>query len=244
MKRTLANRSIGRGLAQVDVLSSDTLVAFAAKAGSTAEDGNGANSPYTAALVKHLTTPGLDLRLALGRVRDEVLKTTANRQEPFVYGSLGGAEIALVSPPKIEIPRPTAPVPVDPPSASTAAREWQDVKETTSIAVLESYKEKHRDDPVYAALAQDRIETLKRVPQAKPEAGATAKSKGEAPSKTRGTADTRAARPNALSYSAHVWTPGSIPTNQTVTSSTPYGTLTCRGGWGGANGTGRVCSWD
>jgi Caspase domain len=34
MKRTIAGRSIGRGLAKVDVLSSDTLIAFAAKAGS------------------------------------------------------------------------------------------------------------------------------------------------------------------------------------------------------------------
>ena len=248
MKRTLTNRSIGRGLAQVDVLSSDTLVAFAAKAGSTAEDGNGANSPYTTALVKHLTTPGLDLRLALGRVRDEVLKATANRQEPFVYGSLGGAEIALVPPVKIEIQPPIAPAPAEPPPANTAAREWQDVKDTTSIAVLERYKERHKDDPVYAALAQDRIDSLRRAPQATsraPEAEVPAKSKGEAPAKTRGSADAaRAARPNALSYSMRVWTPGSIPTNQTVTSSTPYGTLSCRGGWGGANGTGRVCSWD
>lgn len=97
MKRTIAGRSIGRGLAKIDVLTSDTLIAFAAKAGSTAADGETANSPYTSALVKHLTTPGLDLRLALGRVRDEVLKNTGNKQEPFVYGSLGGTEIALVA---------------------------------------------------------------------------------------------------------------------------------------------------
>jgi uncharacterized caspase-like protein len=54
------------------VTASDTLIAFAAKAGSTAADGEGKNSPYTIALVKHLTRPGLDVRLALGRVRDEV----------------------------------------------------------------------------------------------------------------------------------------------------------------------------
>jgi hypothetical protein len=96
MRRTVAGRSIGRGFAPVEVTTSDTLIAFAAKAGSTAADGEGTNSPYTTALVKHLTTAGLDLRLALGRVRDEVLKTTGNKQEPFVYGSLGGAEIALV----------------------------------------------------------------------------------------------------------------------------------------------------
>lgn len=96
MKRTLSSRSIGRGLARVDVVSSDTLVAYSAKAGSTAADGDAANSPYTSALIKHLLTPGLDVRLALGRVRDEVLRTTNNRQEPFVYGSLGGAELPLV----------------------------------------------------------------------------------------------------------------------------------------------------
>jgi hypothetical protein len=108
MRRTVAGRSIGRGLAQVEVTGSDTLIAFAAKAGSTAADGDGTNSPYTTALVKHLTTAGLDLRLALGRVRDEVLKTTGNKQEPFVYGSLGGSEIALVPGPRREREAPPA----------------------------------------------------------------------------------------------------------------------------------------
>jgi uncharacterized caspase-like protein len=41
-------------------LTSDTLIAFAAKAGSTAMDGDGKNSPFTSALLKHLATPGLD----------------------------------------------------------------------------------------------------------------------------------------------------------------------------------------
>jgi uncharacterized caspase-like protein len=85
------------------VLTSDTLIAFAAKHGSIASDGTGTNGPFTLALIKHLTTPGLDLRLALGRVRDEVLKSTNNKQEPFVYGSLGGAEkIPLVPVRKVQ----------------------------------------------------------------------------------------------------------------------------------------------
>ena len=46
--------------------------------------------------LKHLTTPGLDLRQAFGRIRDDVIKATDNRQEPFVYGSLGGATVTLV----------------------------------------------------------------------------------------------------------------------------------------------------
>jgi uncharacterized caspase-like protein len=96
MKRTMATRAIGRGLAKVEPQSSDTLVAFAAKAGSTASDGDGANSPFTTALLQFIASPGLDVRLAFGRVRDEVLRSTGNKQEPFVYGSLGGSIIALV----------------------------------------------------------------------------------------------------------------------------------------------------
>ena len=96
MKRTLASRSVGRGLAKVEPTMSDTLIAFAAKAGAVASDGEGANSPFASALVKHIAEPGLDLRLAFGRVRDEVLKSTGNRQEPFVYGSLGGQTMSLV----------------------------------------------------------------------------------------------------------------------------------------------------
>ena len=97
MKRTVASRAIGRGLAQVEPGRSNTLVAFAAKAGSTAADGDGKNSPFTAALVKYLPKPGLDLRKAFGFARDEVLKVTGNKQEPFIYGSLGGDDYPLVA---------------------------------------------------------------------------------------------------------------------------------------------------
>ncbi len=96
MRRSVASRSIGRGLAKVEPSMSDTLIAFAAKAGAVASDGDGQNSPFARALVKFIAEPGLDLRLAFGRVRDDVLKSTDNRQEPFVYGSLGGETMALV----------------------------------------------------------------------------------------------------------------------------------------------------
>ena len=45
MKRTLASRSVGRGLAKVEPTTSDTLIAFAARAGSTAADGDSLHSP-------------------------------------------------------------------------------------------------------------------------------------------------------------------------------------------------------
>ena len=96
MKRTVSSRSISRGLARIEPTTTNTLVAFAAKAGLTALDGNSKNSPYATALVKYIAAPGLDLRRAFGFVRDDVLQATGNRQEPYVYGSLGGADVALV----------------------------------------------------------------------------------------------------------------------------------------------------
>src|SRR6476646_2036618 len=70
MRRTVASRAIGQGLAKVEPTSPNMLIAYSAKAGSTAADGDGKNSPFTVALSKHLTTPGLDVRRAFGVVRD------------------------------------------------------------------------------------------------------------------------------------------------------------------------------
>jgi uncharacterized caspase-like protein len=111
MKRTLGSRAVGRGLAKVEPSSPNTMIAFAAKAGSTASDGDTANSPFATALVEHLMKPGLDLRKAFGFVRDDVLKATGNKQEPFVYGSLGGNDVSLVP--------AAAPVAAAPPPATT-----------------------------------------------------------------------------------------------------------------------------
>ena len=113
MKRTIAMRGIGQGLAKVEPTNPNTMIAFAAKAGFTALDGDQGqrNSPYAAALASHLTTPGLDLRKAFGFVRDDVLKATGNLQEPFIYGSLGGDDVALV-------PSPRAPTVVADPNAA------------------------------------------------------------------------------------------------------------------------------
>jgi uncharacterized caspase-like protein len=96
MKRTSASRGIGRGLARVEPAGPNTMVAFAAKAGSTASDGDSKNGPFATALVDYLPKPGLDLRKAFGFVRDEVLRKTGYKQEPYVYGSLGGDDVPLV----------------------------------------------------------------------------------------------------------------------------------------------------
>ncbi len=99
MKRTISSRSLGRGLIGVEANKPNTFIAFAAKEGSTAADGDGKNSPFSAALLKHLTRPGLDIRKAFGFVRDDVMSATGNQQEPYTTNSLGGNDVALVPAP-------------------------------------------------------------------------------------------------------------------------------------------------
>jgi uncharacterized caspase-like protein len=53
-----------------------------------AEDGAGGHSPFTAALIKHLDEPGLEINMLFRKTRDSVLAETRGGQEPFVYGSL------------------------------------------------------------------------------------------------------------------------------------------------------------
>jgi len=146
MKRTVASRTVSRGLARIEPTTTNTLVAFAAKAGLTALDGNSANSPYATALVKHLATPGLDLRRAFGFIRDDVLQATGNRQEPYVYGSLGGADVALVP------AKPAAPAPVANAQSETR-RDYELALQLGNKDALSAFLNQYPDG-YYASLAK------------------------------------------------------------------------------------------
>ena len=135
MKRSIGSRAIGRGLAKIEPETPNTLIAFAAKAGSTASDGDGKNSPFTAALVKYLPRPGLDLRRAFGYARDDVLKATNNKQEPFIYGSLGGDAVALVPAPVETTADP--PKPLD--DAALELAFWESIKNDKNPELFQAY---------------------------------------------------------------------------------------------------------
>jgi uncharacterized caspase-like protein len=158
MKRTLASRSIGRGLAEVEPSASDMLIAFAAKAGAVASDGDGDHSPFATALLSHLTEPGLDLRIAFGRVRDDVLKLTGNRQEPFVYGSLGGNTMALV---------PQVAKPVDP--EAEARVDYELAAQIGTKEAWDSFLARHRTG-LFADLARAQNKKLSDAQQVRAEA--------------------------------------------------------------------------
>lgn len=81
-----APTSLGAGA----TLGAGTLIAFATAPGQVALDGEGANSPFSAALSRHLGTPGLEVQQMLTRVRAEVVSSTKNKQVPWSNSSLLG----------------------------------------------------------------------------------------------------------------------------------------------------------
>ena len=91
MHRSIATRSISRGLAAIEPMGA-TLIVFAAKDGETAEDGTGGHSPFAASLIKRLQQPTIEINKLFRLVTSDVLKATGNQQRPFVYGSLPGEE--------------------------------------------------------------------------------------------------------------------------------------------------------
>lgn len=191
IKRTVSTtRGFQPGLAPPSEASANMLIAFAAKAGSYAYDGEGTNSPYAAALLKHLPTPGLDVRIAFGRVRDEVLGQK-NRQEPVFFGSLGGESISIVgtaAPGAVAI-APLPQPPVQPPPTLTpgttndrAAQAWAEIKNSSNVALLRAFISRF-GDTFYGDVARARLEELKKeqaAAEAKREAEQAAEREAEA----------------------------------------------------------------
>jgi formylglycine-generating enzyme required for sulfatase activity/uncharacterized caspase-like protein len=148
MSRGLARSSVGNGL----------LVAYATQANDVASDGTARNSPFTAAFIKHVGTPDLDLRQMLFKVQDEVARTTGGRQRPELSISLIGEFKLQVTAPTAEAPKPPVAQipPIDP-----AERAWAVTKDTTSVAVLEEFIRQF-GTTVYGGMARARLDELKK----------------------------------------------------------------------------------
>ena len=122
MQRTATTRTVSRGSfadLNEDLLGDETLVAYAAAAGTIAADGRGRNSPYTAALLSHLETP-LEIGLLFRRVRAQVLTATNGAQRPHEYHSLVGEHyltrtLATGASTTVSAAIPAIPAPADPP---------------------------------------------------------------------------------------------------------------------------------
>ena len=174
MQRTVATRSVSNGsLGDLndDLLGDETLVAYSAAAGTTAADGEGRNSPYTAALLAHLEQP-VELGLMFRRVREGVLTATSGRQRPHEYQSLlrehylnvsggGGVATAVGGP---AVPTVTAAASRAGGSSAVLAQQetvfWQSIVNSTSQADFEAYLARWPAG-VYAPLARGRVAVLR-----------------------------------------------------------------------------------
>jgi len=99
MNRSLATRAATMGgLGRIEP-TGNVLVAYAARDGTTALDGDARNSPFAAALLRNIEAPGVEVTFMFRNVRDDVIEATRNQQQPFVYGSLSRKAIYLAGPP-------------------------------------------------------------------------------------------------------------------------------------------------
>jgi len=143
----------GRGLAIVDA-PSGSLISYSTSPGTEALDGDGRNSPYTAALLKVGREEGLPIEQALKRVRLAVNEATSKQQVPWETSSLtsefsffpgageggnAGTKVAIA---------PAANAPAEAKSQARSVESWQ--KELKSLSPRAAYASVIREDTVEA----------------------------------------------------------------------------------------------
>jgi uncharacterized caspase-like protein len=171
--------SVQSGLAEMKS-GEGTLIAFATGPGQTALDGQeGTNSPFTRALIAHITQPGLEIQQAMTEVRAQVNEETSKGQLPWGHTNLIGAvylnPAAAAAPASTAAAAPSASVPnaagVTPASiASTAPAGtdielefWRSVKDSNKPEELNAYLTNYPNGQ-FKTLALARIASLENGP--------------------------------------------------------------------------------
>ena len=162
---------LARGLAKIDS-PQGMITAYATQAGRTAEDGTGRNSPYTMAFLRHIEVPE-EIGTVFRRVSADVYQSTQRTQLPELSLSLIG-EFYLKGRPQVQAAAtsaapapPAAPLPPD-----NAAQAWAAIKDTTSVAILDSFIQQYGDS-VYGSFARARRDELRTNPVALAKPAAT-----------------------------------------------------------------------
>lgn len=79
--------ALQNGLSRMET-GEGVFIAYATSPGAVASDGEGRNSPFTAALLRHIGDPGVALSEMMIRVRNEVVSASGGRQTPWDSSSL------------------------------------------------------------------------------------------------------------------------------------------------------------
>jgi uncharacterized caspase-like protein len=137
------------GIADVGLAQSSgtvgTLIAYSTDPGNVALDGAGANSTFTEAMLDHIDTPGLDVRIMFGRVRQAVVRETRGLQIPWVEESVLGEHYFVPG---------TRPTYVD-----DEVQEWRRTDQSGTTFALREYLQRYPEG-LFAQIAQSRIEAL------------------------------------------------------------------------------------
>lgn len=192
LARSLARRmgpsrstTVGSGLAEIKIVDTGAegaVIAFATSPGDVALDGEGENSPFTAALARHIDAPDVSIQTVMTRVTGDVFEETDKRQRPWVNASLIGelflnkqsnVSTSKVLPaddvPTTQISPETTISSVDAATRSTIAWEreklvWETVKSNNTVADYESYLSAYPNG-TFANFANNSIGRLKNYPQ-------------------------------------------------------------------------------
>lgn len=156
--------SLGQGLGRVRT-EKGTFIAFATEPDAVASDGAGRNSPFTSALLHHMSTRSISVSEMMIRVRNEVIASTHDKQTPWDSSSLtdniylAGRDGEQAAPP---VPQPQAENSLDLRGALSASSEKDDYMAAVDVNTCGAYDAfiKRYDQSLYGALALERKQKL------------------------------------------------------------------------------------
>jgi hypothetical protein len=146
---TTRDFSGSRGLARLDA-TRGMVIAYATQADQVAIDGTGRNSPFTAALVKQLNEPGLEIGALFRRVAAQVQRATAGRQLPELSVSLVG---------EFYFSR-----------ADSDVQAWAKLRGSQEPAPLREFLARYPSSPL-ALDVRERLDAIDRAERVRPEPG-------------------------------------------------------------------------
>jgi uncharacterized caspase-like protein len=173
IKSNSATRSVSVQTGLAEMKSGEgTLIAFATGPGQTALDGQeGTNSPFTRALIAHITQPGVEIQQAMTEVRAQVNEETSKGQLPWGHTNLIGS---VYLNPAAPAPAPSAAAPAasgstpaavasTSPSTDVELEFWRSVKESNKPEELNAYLSSYPNGQ-FKSLALARISALENGP--------------------------------------------------------------------------------
>lgn len=170
LARSLSSRgrsaAMGRGLARVEK-AVGMMIAFATQPGNIALDGEGRNSPFTSALLKHIGTDGASINDVMIDVRNDVLESTDGKQVPWENSSLTGQFYFKPGDKAVQVAA------ADPAQTQTSTRAtssnadidlafWTSIRGSSNPALFEEYLRRFPDG-AFTPIAKEKLNKTRAI---------------------------------------------------------------------------------